>query len=460
MLSDDQVDATRIPAQTFADTIADFHTRIDALSPAVAATIEKIRNGAPIVRLAHQPNLFPHLNLLAQIYYVDYLTEHRPDVAPVVLIVDQDDVSDRWLHTSLSWSRDAPGTLVRHSTKPYLPNRRRIISRTRLAVDAVVRVQAAAAHYLSTLSPQRSPEHWRSLLWPRQHRECSDVDLTEFHSAPLVRSLANTHGLPTAFCPLSRLYTRAGPAASLILNRLVELDPAFRDHLPLWSVCDSCSTRNDLTALGDDYLSRCRVCGSEAKFPVTDLLLDPERFPSTRTAPKVLLDTLLDYTALPTLGGSNYLGGRSHLEVSTALAAELFGWSPLEACWRGNPVDSSVIDRDISARVRLSAPAHRAAHAHLTGRISMLSMLTDENMLTRLRDAVSEKADRMTSGHPDAVTLVLDRDSMWLNDPSLKDFRERITGSVDNERSAREIGSGPGARGHRLEQVHDAGHHG
>ena len=91
-----------IGAEKVAQLSLDFHQRAGTLTDQVARTISRFASGVPTIRVSHQPNFLPSLNVALQPTLLNDLGAHISNApAEIFLLLDYDVASDRRFRHSL-----------------------------------------------------------------------------------------------------------------------------------------------------------------------------------------------------------------------------------------------------------------------------------------------------------------------------------------------------------------------
>src|SRR5216683_1170735 len=102
-----------------------FHESQGLLTASALGALQRLEEGAALIRFAHQPNFLPDANLFAQVLYLDRLSDVLRNAgtpaAAVVFFVDHDVAGNERLHVSEVWDPSAPGH-IRRFRLPLGPN--------------------------------------------------------------------------------------------------------------------------------------------------------------------------------------------------------------------------------------------------------------------------------------------------------------------------------------------------
>jgi hypothetical protein len=331
-----------------------FHARAGTLTAGVAAAAKAVLEGAPLVRFAHQPNLFMQFGLLGHFFAVDALAQALRDESRslpaigVYLVVDDDYADDRRFRVAhYPALGSATGTAVLSLPRP---THRFVMARIPApSVDQVDRwlstLRACIASDLARLKRFGWYPAERGLFGNRLSSlrvELGDVrasarSAVDFSTLHLSR-LINLHfGLPVLFISLNALRPATAAqmsflwehynelcahAASLSAEAKVVSRLRFgRDDLPFWALC-SCGTRLRLKPAqpGSGAVADCTSCGRHYRFGLMPRRpIDPELVSTGVLRPRVVFDDMLDSLALGAIGGVGYIGAASHASLARTI---------------------------------------------------------------------------------------------------------------------------------------------
>lgn len=328
-----------------------FHARAGTLTPAVSAAAETALQGAPLVRFAHQPNLFMQFGLLGHFFAVQALAQaiqnkgHSAPVVAVYLLVDDDYADDRRFRVA-----HYPALGRKSGTAPLTlpePAHRLIMARTPPPslhhIDRwVSTLQNCIAWDIAQLNrygwhpSERGIFASRLRLLQDELRELeplatSAADYCALHLSRVINIHFNLpilflslDGVRRATCTqLSFLWEHYGdlsahaaslPDKSNLVDRL-----RFRsDHLPFWVLCP-CGARLRLDPRGprSSPSANCSWCGRRHRVALKPgKPIDPEFVSAGLLRPRVLFDDMLDSLALGAIGGVGYVGSASHATLA------------------------------------------------------------------------------------------------------------------------------------------------
>ena len=327
------------------DATATFHERNGTLAD-VARSLAEFRDGAPVIRFAHQPNLFPYLGVLGQFLLVQNLAQLAADitrrsVVPAYFVVDYDEAGNQRFHKSLlpdprsrhgavtlsyplsHWDRKktaftlaTPGESVTGGwidTFDRWTERYKSASRT-YALDPLTEAGTGAARDLVT--------ELRTIY--RRHQIFSDGN-----SAQLSRFINSTWGMPVLFIPLSVPAARLEEYFTDFAGRLAEREGSSATYA--WYICPNCCTRTAFSPAPAPTPLRCKFCGRPEKVRA-HTMVSSDGFTGhsrPRITPKVLMDTLADYELYGVVAGTGYAGGLAHMR-SSRIVAQRMGISTAE----------------------------------------------------------------------------------------------------------------------------------
>ncbi|MDX2759256.1 hypothetical protein [Streptomyces europaeiscabiei] len=326
--------ASESALKTIADAASKFH-ELSGTSACIADQLTALRHGAPIIRFAHQPNLFSYLGILGQFFFVHHLSRlvfnaTGQPVVPAYFIVDYDTAGDRRFHSSLL---PDPGT--RHGTAKisYALGRR---YEKRVAYSLTAPDEGVSREW-STLFEQWAGRYtWASGAATSPFIPPTEIGLeaardsvarlaaeyqrnrlfSSGNAAHLSHLVNSVWRLPIVFVPLS---VSAAGLEEEMLGLAEQLGAqGVHDTTYAWYVCPRCHTRTDITAPIAQKLLRCTACGQFAERRASGG--NPAR---ARIVPKVVMDNLADYALYGAVGGTGYVAGLEHVRSSHRAAKRI-----------------------------------------------------------------------------------------------------------------------------------------
>lgn len=346
-----------------------FHKQTGTFSPAVSAAIGHIKTGHPLMRIAHQPNLFAGLNILSLPIIASFashlISNALPDaenrVSVIFVFTDYDDASDQRFRTAFlpEWSRSGNLQLTGAVSK----NQRRQIACS-IATPEINTVTKWVDHY------KRSVKYWSakfaSLGLPSNNtNDAIDIaeyigeltlktyvqsrSLTEANSVLISKILNDIWGLNVLCVPASRLlsavydkiiaWTAADDnqrqlacvtAKTCIDKSGLDLSNFTLDfrRSGLWRICDMCLRRCSIeiarALTGTVGVWKCDHCGRQATEYLdeySEILTDVGFIP--KIVPKVMLCDLLEILEYDMRVGASYAGSIDHIVMSRLVATYL-----------------------------------------------------------------------------------------------------------------------------------------
>ena len=296
-----------------------------------------------VVRLAHQPNLFPYEQLVAQtLYLVDLakrLNEAGQRVVPMLFAVDYDVCGDKRFKNARAYDpglgreirnfslgidkahSDVPACLC---AAPQLTTRKMLAA----GLEEFARAHLAAPGYLLDHSGVMRPA-------------ATLPDFTLYAWANLSIRLWD---LPMLFVRLSAVAPMVAAEQQVFARKLADHLSAEPGNF-MWRICAVCNQRVDPT-------SRC----CEGRFHNLEL-------------PRVILDDLGDHAIYGIAGGTAYRGGHGHLELAHETGAEIGIVMAPESSWQltreslaGHPFLMRVVKSETHAFI---LRGHNSLVAHL-----------------------------------------------------------------------------------------------
>lgn len=305
---------------------------------------------AMVLRIAHQPNLFPYEQLVAQtLYLVDAAAEIKRagrSIVPMVFVVDYDVCEDDRIREAKAFDPSAPNGIRKFSLA---------IPRADEKIPAYLR-PAPNDHVRGTISEgleQLARAHGGSPAYlvensgaSRDARSVADFNL--FAWANLAVRLWN---LPILFVRLSDMAKKFEPERQALARRVADENEQSLERY-LWSICRGCDQR---------VLFNAPCCsGSHHDW----------------SPPRVLIDDLSDYVLYGVGGGTAYAAARplpeQHLYQAHKIGARLGIELPPESCWRLSPNSLS------GTLAFAAAPTPQARATIQRGHNSLVAHIVDE----------------------------------------------------------------------------------
>jgi len=394
-----------------------FHESQGLLTASALGALQRLEEGAALIRFAHQPNFLPDANLFAQVLYLDRLSDVLRNAgtpaAAVVFFVDHDVAGNERLHVSEVWDPSAPGH-IRRFRLPLGPNDER---------RAILALGAPGATYRQVLLDEiktfattvaRQAKRQRMAHMEAASSEISRAlgldrqfgSLAAFTSYPLMYVSLEEWELGVLFCPLSALSSSLGASYETILEAL-ERTEGLSTEDSCWYVCE-CGLRRTITS-STTPLAACPAC---ARTTVTVGELRNSNWQDThgRIVPRVVIDDLADYLGLGVAGGTSYFGGRDHLRRSQEAGRRCGFPIGVEASWRVSLLIDGPMERaaaSLYVDVRSATPSlARAVTLLAEGRQGLAYYLSAPHLRARLPDVLRTLFDAPTMSDDTPVTIL------------------------------------------------------
>ena len=319
-LIEDSPEVQALATSGIADAAAQLHAELECQTTRTDELIQKLRCGARIVRLAHQPNLLPYDQLQAQLLYLSQLSERlneRSDqFVAMVFVVDYDICDDKRIRSSRAFDPTVTGDEIRRFYHEIPKTQRRVpcnlapppgaacIERFRRQMLALANEHAADGSFLLQ----------QSGLF-RTYRSLADFNLFSWMNLSV-----QLWKLPVLFVRLSDLQVASERQRLALVDKLWLKTGIVKDQL-LWYLCLNCKSRTDRSEACCDYPSYSKI-----------------------TIPKVLVDSLSDYFVWNVSGGTSYLPAYSHLTNTLHISTKAGLPFSYESCWKLTP---STLEQDI-----------------------------------------------------------------------------------------------------------------
>lgn len=315
--------------EVIADAAERLHQDFKCFNDSTQFLLTQLRtSGTRIVRLAHQTNFLPYLQIGAQTVFLanlhNELTKLSVPSVGIVLIVDYDvPKSSKWICNAYV----TDSTVKNHVRRFHIPitSKKRSVplylseppsDNTRMSI---VRDLFQYAEYFGGDS--------EFLIETSGVNNCAAC-LSDFNLFYWINLSIDVWRLPLLFVRLSDIAFRFENERHLLTESVARLtSTAIEDHL--WRICEECSRRVAIT-------DRC--CGSKHRV--------------INSIPKVLIDDLSDYAILKVSGGTAYSSGREHLEAAHKVGSRLQVNVPFESVWRLVPsrLPSPSLHGDINSK--------------------------------------------------------------------------------------------------------------
>lgn len=346
-----------------------FHSQAGTLTPEIEQASVLAAEDSLLLRVAHQPNVFPYMGVVSQflfIYSTAEILAKRYDIPTVALylIVDYDTAGDsrfRTAHFPATNKSDSTIDISVHVPKDSFNKPMFSLPRPpeELVSKWFERIESAARHDLIYLRRSgvllknmnafvNNIHNTESMVWKAYDRSHSLTDFNSFFMSVLVNQ---EWDLPIIFVRESDFRMNRFPIVSRdSLQALAKaefeslsyleskgVETHYQRHpsrFPYWYFCEKCNERCSLeySDSPDALALECKECGQRRSFELDKLM--ESSFEGKRFAPNVLLDDLLDTIDLSVSGGSTYIGGAEHTLVSN-LVAERVGVPVFpQAVWR------------------------------------------------------------------------------------------------------------------------------
>jgi hypothetical protein len=336
------------------------HQRLGLGGDGTESLLSALEGGeASVVRLAHQPNLFPYEQLIAQTLYIveasAALREAGQLAVPMVLVVDYDACDDKRVRAARAFDPTA-----REQIRHFRLKVPRDVP-TFLASAPTPGARTALADGLKGLARSHRSEPSRLIQHSGVARPASS--LSEFNLFAWVNLIIGLWQLPILFVSLAELAPSFERERRLLAGRVARLLGREEDTL-LWDFCPACHKR---VSFGEP------CCATDAA--------------RAWTIPRVLIDNLSDYVLYGVAGGTAYGEAINHLPEAHQVARSLDLDLPLESCWRLPP------EAFQSGDTFAAATHPEARNMLLKGHNSLLEHLIDEDrvaaFLSTTRQAIS-----------------------------------------------------------------------
>jgi hypothetical protein len=358
-----------VPRHILADIARGFHQRAGTLTPGVLDAISDLQLGFPIIRVAHQANLFSYLNIVAQPILLAWvnreLAQQAYPAVEVFILVDYDAGSDKRFGLSAYPDLDSRNGVLSMSARVPKSDRDILMcyvqkpSEEQIS-DWLMRIQEIMRRDLAAIGHIRCKRGARD-AFARTFAELSELSrdaqaraltLADFNAIFLSKLVNSCWGLRTLFIPGHAVMSHLKPQMEYLLSQypmIVEAVTRARAILetagieisqsvgpqpnvaPLWYICGTCHGRVALASKDDTLIGvgQCRKCGVEYQ-----LLRAALRTGHNTFVPRIILDNLLEECGWGVMGGVGYIGASEH-ELVSGLAASILGWRvPIDLIWR------------------------------------------------------------------------------------------------------------------------------
>lgn len=295
---------------TLAQYIGALHEEMGLRTAGVDALITELSSGdAAIIRLAHQPNLFPYEQLVAQsVYLADAATVLRNagrSIIPIVLVVDFDESHDDRIKGANALDPTASAQIRRFKVKTRKSVPTFLVDPPDKTHRAALTDQLAAFARVYKCKPDHLLEHSGVQRVPRS--------LADHNLFSWMQLTIGIWDLPLLFVRLSDIAPMFEMQRLALVDQMAAVTGRDRTSY-LWHICRDCQRRVVLDSI---------CCG---KTNHHDWSL-----------PRVVVDDLSDYALYGVSGGTAYYRARVHLEPAFEIGMQLDLDLPPESCWRLAP---------------------------------------------------------------------------------------------------------------------------
>jgi len=343
-----------------------FHKQAGTLTPRLEKSIEKLERNELRCLIAHQPNMFPSMGVVAPFILLERLTEllseeHGISIAPFYFMVDYD-----WGDNARFRSAKFPDIFRQSGLLNYtdgIPRRRSralmwllekpprtlvsewILDTHRTIHSSFASILASGVYCMTDIKRYRdfvlsNLELIQDLIWESYERASS---LTEFN-AFLLSKIVNIHwDQEICFIPGHLVHAINGKSYDWIThqsNEIIQIaqkaisiltkygyTPNFRirngSDTFLWYICEKCLQRITIERMSTGQLVANHNCSALGYSHTVSFDANQVEYFQHNIYPKVLIDNILDTIALNKVGGTGYIGQADHMLISNYIAANL-----------------------------------------------------------------------------------------------------------------------------------------
>lgn len=365
---------------SLAERAREFHGRAGTLTDGVEANIDRYERSAPCVRVAHQPNFLPAVNVIAQAAVCNALNGLLGGAyAEVFFLVDYDLNDDRrYRRATLPSLHSRTGTWTASAPPPRVPAAwmtREDAPAMRFVNQLEVNVRRWASQQISSLPRsagraglrRRAEENLTTIVGALEKAAANARDLADFNAIFLSWIVNEVLGLPTLFISGTAALPQIAGHIEALWHARAALSRAA-GVAPLWRRC-TCGGR----LAPDETIPCCGNCGADAR-------VDDANVGSLAGGgdliPRIVADDLLDGVAWGNIAGCDYRGGLPHYARS-ALAARRLGLRPLPMFLSTRAPQHParhLIGEEFAAALE-AEPQHPAAQLVASGRVSAVMPL-------------------------------------------------------------------------------------
>lgn len=316
--------------------------------------LSRLADDAAVVRLAHQPNLFPYEQLVAQSVYLadaaEMLRANGRMVVPIVFVVDYDESDDDRVRGARALDPTAGEQIRRFRVKGRKSVPTFLADPPDKEGQAELTNQLAAFAKSNRCKPDYIVEHSGI---QRSTRSLADHNIFSW-----MKLTVGVWKLPLLFIRLSDIAPSFEAQRLKLASQMAALageDPATY----LWQVCRKCRSRSPVG-------SGCCEVAEHLEWSL----------------PRVAVDDLSDYVLYGVSGGTAYYKAASHLGPAHAIGQSLGLDIPPETCWR---LDGQAF----TTRANFAIARHRNAQAMLQkGHNSLLEHILDADRAASFLDSL------------------------------------------------------------------------
>lgn len=365
-----------------------FHNNAGTLTDEVKLNLELFVLGKPIIRIAHQPNIFAYMGVYAQFIYLNQvakqlLNNHSINCSQINLLIDFDEAGEKRFRQAKFPDLYRKGGLLYInapiSQKDYHKFMFMIEKPTSILIEKWIMQLKNAIKNLQTLSSYNFDlkENYgkRMKIFSQLEEEIWDsylraTTLSEFNSFLLSKIINKYWKIPTIFFPSSKTlpflenyyefllsrysdirYTCENIISSLskqgitISNSVRMNNSAF----PFWFKCKKCNARvpmNIRSKYRYDIFGVCEICQSKYSFDLGSFENPNIEEVHGNLIPRVIFDILTDIVGWRISGGAGYIGAAESSIIAGICSSRLNWPVPPECLWTPKGIYDSPIENN------------------------------------------------------------------------------------------------------------------
>jgi hypothetical protein len=376
------------------DIALQFHYNAGTLTDEVKSNLELFILGKPIIRIAHQPNIFAYMGVYAQFIYLNQvanqlINKHSINCSQINLLIDFDEAGEKRFrqakYPDLQRKEELFFINAPISKKDFHKFMFMIEKPTSIVIEKWIMQLKNAVKNLPTLSSNNKDfkEDYgkRMKIFSQVEEEIWDSNLrattlSEFNSFFLSKIINNYWKLPTIFFPSSKLLPFLGKYHEFLLSRYTDIRFTCENIVtslkkqgiiisnsirmnnttfPFWFKCTNCNTRVPMVIRSKsryDIFGICENCQSKYAFNLGSFENPNTEEVQGNLVPRVIFDILTDIVGWRISGGTGYIGAAESSIVAGICSSRLNWPVPPECLWTPKGIYDSPIENNFKSLIK------------------------------------------------------------------------------------------------------------